>query len=98
MPDFFFHLTNGAPIKDDRPTRCETVEEAKAVASALAAELGRNRSSTEIGHLAIAVTDEPGKELFKTRVVNLQRTAKADEITDTARQQASGRATDEREG
>jgi hypothetical protein len=94
MPDFFFHLTNGTPIKDDRPTRCETIEEAKAVASALAAELGRNRSSTEIGHLAISVTDENGMELFKTRVVNLQRTAKADEMTDAARNQAWGRTID----
>jgi hypothetical protein len=95
MPDFFFHLTNGTPIKDDRPTRCGTIEEAKVVASALAAELGRNRSPGEIGHLTISVTDEHGRELFKTRVVNLQRTAKADEIIDAARHQASGRTAGE---
>jgi len=95
MPDFFFHLTNGTPIKDDRPTRCGTIEEAKAIASALAAELGRNRSSKEIDHLAISVTDENGTELFKVQVVNLQRTAKADEIADAVRHQASGRTSDE---
>jgi Domain of unknown function (DUF6894) len=95
MPDFFFHLTNGTPIKDDRPTRCGTVEEAKAFAAALAAELGRNRSSKEIDHLAISVTDQDGTEVFKTQVVNLQRTAKADEMTDAARHQASGRTADE---
>ncbi len=95
MPDFFFHLTNGTPIKDDRPTRCGTIEEAKAFAFALAAELGRNRSSNEIDHMAISVTDENGTELFKTQLVNLQRTAKADEITDAARHQISGRGSDE---
>jgi hypothetical protein len=98
MPDFFFHLTNGTSIKDDRPTRCGTIEEAKAFASALAAELGRNRSSKEIDHLAISVTDEGGTELFKTQLVNLQRTAKADEMADAARHQYSGRAPDEQEG
>jgi hypothetical protein len=97
MPEYFFHLTNGTPIKDDRPTRCGTIEEAKAFAFALAAELGRNRSSTEIEHLAVAVTDENGRELFKTQLVNLQRTAKADEIADAARHQASGRGADEQE-
>jgi hypothetical protein len=97
MPDYFFHLTNGAPIKDDRPTRCGTIEEAKAFAVALAAELGRNRSSNEIEHLAVSVTDENGTELFKTQVVNLQRTTKVDEISDAARRQISGRGPDEQE-
>ena len=83
--------------KIDRPTRCGTIEEAKAFAVALAAELGRNRSSNEIEHLAVSVTDENGRELFKTQVVNLQRTTKVDEISDAARPQISGRGPDEQE-
>jgi hypothetical protein len=85
MPDFFFHLTNGDTFPDDRAVRCRTLEEAKTVALSVAAELGRNRAAREIENLAIRVTDKAGKEVFKTKVVNLQRRTKADDILRAAR-------------
>jgi len=85
MPDFFFHLTNGDTFQDDRAVRCRTLEEAKTLALSVAAELGRNRAAREIENLAICVTDKVGKEVFRTKVVNLQRRTKADEILRAAR-------------
>jgi hypothetical protein len=84
MPRFFFHLTNGRTIPDDKATPC-TLDEAKMIALAIAAELGRNKPPNEIKNLAICVTDESGKEVFRTDVVNLQQAAKANEIVDTLR-------------
>jgi hypothetical protein len=89
MPNFFFQLTNGDTFPDDQATPCGTVEEAKAFALGVAAELGRNRPPNEIEHLAICVTDEAGKEIFRTKVVNLQQRTHADEITKAARRKAS---------
>jgi hypothetical protein len=88
MPCFFFHLTNGKTIPDDKATPCRTVEEAKVVALAIAAELGRNQPPNEIKDLAICVTDQTGKEVFRTNVVNLQQAAKANGIVDTLRRQS----------
>src|SRR4030088_2261997 len=64
MPKFFFHLTNGETVRDDRGTRCTTVEEAKAFAQGVAAELGRNRLLEEIQHLAFYFTGETGMEIL----------------------------------
>lgn len=89
MPNFFFHLTNGNTFADDRATRCDTLEEAKALALGVAAEVGRNRPAREIEHLAICVLDKSGKEVFRTKVVNLQQRTKADEIAKAARPKAS---------
>jgi hypothetical protein len=85
MPEFFFHLTNGNTFQDDRAVRCRTLEEAKTLALSIAAELGRNRAAREIENLAIRVTDKTGKEVFRTKVVNLQRRTKADDISRAAR-------------
>jgi hypothetical protein len=85
MPEFFFHLTNGNTFQDDRAVRCRTLEEAKTLALSVAAELGRNRAAREIENLAIRVTDKAGKEVFRTKVVNLQRRTRADEILRAAR-------------
>jgi hypothetical protein len=38
MPSFFFHLTNGDTFPDDRATPCGTLDEAKTVALAIAAD------------------------------------------------------------
>jgi hypothetical protein len=88
MPRFFFHLTNGKTIPDDKATPCRTAEEAKVVALAIAAELGRNKPPEEIKELAICVTDQTGKEVFRTNVVNLQQSPKANAIVDTLRRQS----------
>jgi len=44
MPQYFFNLTNGETVRDEQGTRCDTVEDVKTYALAVAAELGRNRS------------------------------------------------------
>jgi hypothetical protein len=88
MPDFFFHLTNGQSFDDDRAVRCRTLEEAQTLALGIAAEVGRNRPARDIEDLAICVTDATGKEVFRTKVVNLQRRTKADDIVRAARRKA----------
>ena len=88
MPTFFFHLTDGDTFRDDHGTPCSDIEEAKAFALGVAAELGRNKPRNEIEDLAICVTDETGKQVFRTQVVNLQSPAKADDIVRAARHQA----------
>lgn len=75
MPQFFFNLTHGETVRDDRGTRCDTVEDAKKFALAVAAELGRNRSQAELDALALCVTDATGREMFRTKLVNLQHRA-----------------------
>ena len=89
MPQFLFHLINGETIADDEATSCATVEEAKVVAMAIAAELGRNKPPNEIKDLAICITDQTGKEVFRTDVVNLQKSAKANGMVDTLRRRSS---------
>jgi hypothetical protein len=89
MPQFLFHLTNGETIPDDEATHCKTVDEAKVLALAIAAELGRNKPPNEIKDLAICVTDQTGKEVFRTKVVNLQESSNANGIVETLRRQSS---------
>jgi hypothetical protein len=89
MPNFFFHLTNGDTFADDRATSCDTIEEAKAFAMGVAAELGRNRPASEIEHLVISVLDKSGKVVFRTKVVNLQQRTMADKIAKAVRPKAS---------
>lgn len=88
MPNFFFHLIDGNTLRDDLGTPCGNVEEARTFALGVAAELGRNKPLSEIDDLAICVTDESGNEIFRTKVVNLQSPAKADDIVRAARLQA----------
>ena len=61
MPQYFFNLTNGETVRDEQGTRCDTVEDVKTYALAVAAELGRNRSPEELNMLALCVIDDrPG--------------------------------------
>jgi hypothetical protein len=85
MPRFFFQLSDGDTFRDDGESPCSTLEEAKEFARSVAAELGRNRSPEEIADLSIRVTDENGREVFKTKLVNLQHRATADDIVKAAR-------------
>jgi hypothetical protein len=89
MPQFFFNLTNGETVRDDRGTRCDTVEDAKKFALAVAAELGRNRSQAELDALALCVTDATGREMFRTKLVNLQHPRNADALVRAARNEES---------
>jgi hypothetical protein len=89
MPQFFFNLTNGDTIRDERGTRCDTVEDARTYALAVAAELGRNRSPAELNTLALCVTDETGQEVFRTKLVNMQTARSADSMTTAAQNEES---------
>jgi hypothetical protein len=85
VPEFFFHLTNGETVRDHRGTRLRTVEDARALAEIVAAELGRNRSADELRTLALCVTDETAREVFRTKLVNLQYASSADAMVRAAR-------------
>ena len=78
MPQYFFNLTNGETVRDEQGTRCDTVEDVKTYALAVAAELGRNRSPEQLNTLALCVTDETGREVFRTKVVNMQSAPNAE--------------------
>ena len=82
MPQYFFNLTNGETVRDEQGTRCDTVEDVKTYALAVAAELGRNRSPEELNTLALCVIDESGQEVFRTKVVNMQTAAARNEESD----------------
>ena len=85
MPQYFFNLTNGETVRDDQGTRCDTVEDVKTYALAVAAELGRNRSPEDLSTLALCVIDETGQEVFRTKVVNMQTAPNAEAMTRAAR-------------
>jgi hypothetical protein len=89
MPKFFFNLTNGETVRDERGTDCINVEQAKQFAVVVAAELGRNRSREDIQQLALFVTDETGSEVFRTKLVNQRERTSADEIVQTARRDSN---------
>jgi streptogramin lyase len=46
MPQYFFNLTNGETVRDEQGTRCDTVEDVKTYALAVAAE--RNSEAWEV--------------------------------------------------
>ena len=89
MPQYFFNLTNGETVRDEQGTRCDTVEDVKTYALAVAAELGRNRSPEELDTLALCVIDETGQEVFRTKVVNMQTAPNAEAMTRAARNEES---------
>jgi uncharacterized protein DUF6894 len=89
MPQYFFNLTNGETVRDDQGTRCDTLEDVKTYALAVAAELGRNRSPEELNTLSLCVIDETGQEVFRTKVVNMQTAPNAEAITRAVRNEQS---------
>ena len=89
MPQYFFNLTNGETVRDDQGTRCDTLEDVRTYALAVAAELGRNRSPEELSTLSLCVIDETGQEVFRTKVVNMQTAPNAEAITRAARNEES---------
>jgi hypothetical protein len=65
------------------------VEDVKAYALAVAAQLGRNRSPEELNTLALCVIDETGQEVFRTKVANMQTAPNAEAMTRAARNRKS---------
>lgn len=80
MPRYFFNLSNHNKFWDPRGAGCSTLEEAKAFAEIVAAEYGRNQPANALQGKFICITDEEGREVSRTPLVNLQRTVDADEI------------------
>ena len=70
MPRFFFHMENGARAEDDYGDPCDSLQQAKSYAEHVAVEVGRNKPDDAIRDTYILVTDEDGKEVFRTPVVN----------------------------
>ena len=63
MPQYFFHLTNGAILEDVEGESFGRVAEAREHAVQVAAEL---RWHGRLGGRSITVTDEQGVVVFKT--------------------------------
>ena len=84
MPHFYFHLLDGVFISDNKGTACETRKDAQAFAANVAAEYGRNRDRID-DDLCVSVTDEMGKEVFRTPVANHASKVAADTMVATLR-------------
>ena len=79
MQRFYFHLSDHTKIEDCRGDACHSIEEARAFAREMAADLGRARHGKDRG-LYICVTDANGKEVFRTAVVKGWREAKVEDF------------------
>jgi hypothetical protein len=77
---FYFNFQDGALVLDNRGSSCETLKDVRIHARAIAAELGRNQQANKIRYEYVVVTDEMGSEVYRTSLINLQRTVKAEEI------------------
>jgi hypothetical protein len=69
MPRFFFHLSDGVMIEDNRGTRCNTRIDARVFAIKLAADYALNPKFDKVADLSILVTDEGGTEVFRAPIV-----------------------------
>jgi hypothetical protein len=67
MPRYYFHVTNGETTRDQDGDLFESVEEAKRHAVTIARELG-HASSAAGARRHVCVTDEEGKEVFRTPI------------------------------
>jgi len=67
MPRFYFHVTNGQMIRDQDGDLCGSVEDAKREAIMIARELGHASAPTARWR-NVSVTDEDGKEVFRTPI------------------------------
>jgi len=72
MPRYFFHLTHETTVLDPEGEMCPTVEHAKELATRTARDLARNKGPSELNDLAICVTDESGREVFRVPLITPQ--------------------------
>ena len=66
MARYFFNLTNGSTIRDPDGEELAGLDEAKATAALAAHDFASNKRRTEVVGVYICVTDEHGKEVFRT--------------------------------
>ena len=72
MHRFYFHLSNHTKLDDEKTEACRTIDDARAHACQIAAELARVKRKETRG-LFIRVTDQNGKEVFRTAVAKAWR-------------------------
>src|SRR5262245_27871534 len=80
MVQVLFSVANETTTTDNQPVEFPTIGEALAQARAIATELGANRPASELKGLVLRVTDQAGREIYRTPLVNQQRRVKADDI------------------
>jgi uncharacterized protein DUF6894 len=66
MPRYFFNLNDGSAIRDPDGVDLAGPEEANATAAVAAQDLARNKLRPQTAGVYICVTDENGKEVFRT--------------------------------
>jgi hypothetical protein len=67
MHRFYFHLSDHTKIDDEKTEACRTIDDARTHACHIATELARVKRKESRG-LFIRVTDQNGKEVFRTAV------------------------------
>ena len=67
MARYFFNLSD--KVFDTEGHEFPTLEAAKDCAIQTAYEVARNRPQREVKHLSVCVTDESGREVFRTPLV-----------------------------
>ena len=82
MPRFYFHMSNGVFIPDNKGKYCTTRKAAEGYAVKMAAEYGRNHGYVPV-HLCVSVADEMGVEVFRTSIVNHARKLTAEKKKNT---------------
>lgn len=66
MARYFFSLVDGRTIADTDGEDHASLDTAKAAAIQAAHDLARNKPPTQITGFYVSVTDEDGKEVFRT--------------------------------
>jgi hypothetical protein len=67
LPRYFFNLTDGSTIRDpDDGEELVGPEEAQATAMLIASDVARNKLRPQTAGVYVCITDEHGKELFRT--------------------------------
>jgi hypothetical protein len=70
MARYFFHVGEATTPEPSDGEDYATLDEAKQSATEIAREIGRNRREGEIRGKYVRVTDESGREVFRTAVTN----------------------------
>jgi hypothetical protein len=89
MATHFIGAGEGNQLFDVLPVEFEKTADAKAHARVIAAELGRNRDPWSIAGRYVRVSDEEGRELYRTPLVNQKRKVKADDFCKVRRMRKS---------
>lgn len=70
MARYFFYLGQTQTSEQTEGEEYASLDEAKQSANEIARELGRNRREAEIRGQFVRVTDDEGREVFRTAITN----------------------------